>query len=249
MKVLKGIAASPGVSIGKAFLLDSEELSIPRREIRETGVAKEIARFEEALTHPSFANETGAPDNQRLEFLGDAVLGLCVSEILGAAYPQATEGELTRMRSSLVNAQALSVWGRREEIGKCLSLGRGARSGPDGEQTNVIADAVEALVAAVYESRGLNTARDLVREIIGPLGEDAERLAMRDPKSLLQEQVQSRGMPTPTYRVVDMNGPAHELVFTVEVWVGDQLLGRGQGRSKRLAEREAASVALAAASP
>src|SRR5690606_2026533 len=110
-----------------------------------------MPRFDEALTHPSYANESSAPDNQRLEFLGDAVLGLCVSELLVRTRPEADEGTLTRMRSGLVNAEALAQWARAERIGEAIALGRGARAGTEREQTNVLADAVEALVACVYE--------------------------------------------------------------------------------------------------
>jgi ribonuclease-3 len=205
----------------------------------------DVPRFEEALSHPSFANETALPDNQRLEFLGDAVLGLCVSEMLAAAHADADEGKLTRMRSAIVNAEALAAWGRREGIGRALALGRGARSGGERDQTNVVADAVEALVAAVYESHGLEGARALVREIAGAMIADANTLDARDAKSLLQERVQARGLPTPAYRVIGSRGPQHEQTFDVEVIVGDDVLGRGEGKSKRLAERAAAADALA----
>jgi ribonuclease III len=207
----------------------------------------EIPRFEEALTHPSFANESSAPDNQRLEFLGDAVLGLCVSELLARTRPEADEGALTRMRSALVNAEALARWARAERIGDAIALGRGARSGAEREQTNVLADAVEALVASVYEARGLAGARKLVEHVVREPMQEAERLASRDPKSLLQEQVQARGGPTPTYRVKDVRGAQHDPTFEVEVLVGEEVLGTGEGRSKRLAERAAALDALGAA--
>jgi ribonuclease-3 len=203
-----------------------------------------IARFEEALTHPSFANETGLPDNQRLEFLGDAVLGLCVSEMLAQAHPDADEGRLTRMRSALVNGEALAAWARRVDLGASVALGKGAKLGSEREQTNVLADAAEALVAAVYESRGLEGARALVRDVVRDRFDQAESLSAADPKSGLQERVQARGMPSPTYRVVDVRGAPHDQVFEVEVVVGEQALARGEGRSKRLAERAAAMQAL-----
>jgi ribonuclease-3 len=204
-----------------------------------------IPRFEEALTHPSFANEAGVPDNQRLEFLGDAVLGLCVSEMLSSTHASADEGKLTRMRSALVNAEALAAWARRVELGACVALGRGAKLGTEREQTNVLADAVEALVAAVYEARGLSGARSLVGDVVGSLLENADVLSMLDPKSKLQERVQADGNSPPTYRVVDVRGAPHAQVFVVEVLVGERALGRGEGRSKRFAERAAAIAALA----
>jgi ribonuclease-3 len=176
----------------------------------------EISRLDEALTHPSFANESGgAPDNQRLEFLGDAVLGLCASELLAALHPEADEGMLTRMRSALVNGEALARWGRAERIGECLALGRGAQSGAEREQTNVIADAVEALVAAVFASHGLDGARALVRVVVAEPMAETERLGMRDPKSALQERVQATGAAAPRYRVVAARGPQHDQVFEV----------------------------------
>ncbi len=209
----------------------------------------EIPRFEEALTHPSFANESTEPDNQRLEFLGDAVLGLCVSELLARTRPEADEGTLTRMRSALVNAEALAAWARAEEVGSAIALGKGARAGSEREQTNVLADAVEALVACVYEARGLDGARRLVEHVVrGPMLE-APRLGTRDPKSLLQEEVQARGLAAPTYRVRGMRGPQHDPTFEVEVVVGDAVAGVGEGRSKRVAERAAAQAALEAPPP
>ena len=204
-----------------------------------------IPRLGEALTHRSFANEAGVPDNQRLEFLGDAVLGLCVSELLAASHADADEGKLTRMRSALVNADALASWGRRVQLGAALALGRGARAGNERDQTNVLADAVEALVAAVYEARGIEGARALVKDIVAGLIDSPEVLGLRDPKSALQERVQARGMPTPMYRVAATRGPQHDQVFEVEVVVGENVLGRGEGRSKRVAERAAAADALA----
>jgi ribonuclease-3 len=206
--------------------------------------AGSISRLDEALTHRSFANEAGVPDNQRLEFLGDSVLGLCVSELLAAAHPDADEGKLTRMRSALVNGEALAAWARRVGVGGCVAFGRGAKLGSEREQTNVLADAAEAIIAAVYEARGIDGARALVRDVVGNLLDRADELSAADPKSALQERVQARGLPAPTYRVVDVRGPAHEQTFVVEVLVGDAPLARGEGRSKRLAERAAAASAL-----
>jgi len=203
----------------------------------------EIARLDEALTHPSFSNESRRPDNQRLEFLGDAVLGLCVSELLATLHPDADEGRLTRMRSALVNADALARWAREVDVGPCLALGRGAQA--EREQSNVLADAVEAIVAAVYEARGIVGARALVQDIVRTPLADAEAIGGLDAKSELQERVQAKGLPAPAYRLVNTTGKAHEQVFEVEVLVGERVLARGEGRSKRLAERDAARTALA----
>jgi ribonuclease-3 len=227
-----------------------EALARARERIRERILAivgeGELPRFVEALTHPSFANETAAADNQRLEFLGDAVLGLCVSEMLAAAFPEADEGTLTRMRSALVNAEALARWGRDETLGEALALGKGARAGSEREQTNVLADAVEALVACVYEARGMVGARKLVEAVVGDAIHQASQLDSRDPKSLLQERVQAEGLPAPTYRVKGVRGPQHDPTFEVEALVGERVVGVGEGRSKRVAERAAALASLTA---
>jgi ribonuclease-3 len=228
---------------------EDDRLSAAREQLRSKIEATvgpgPIERFDEALTHSSFANEAGVPNNQRLEFLGDSVLGLCVSEMLAAAHEEADEGMLTRMRSALVNADALAAWARRVDLGPCIALGRGAILGSEREQTNVLADTAEALVAAVYVARGLPAARALVHDIVGELLERAPSLGVRDPKSALQESVQARGLPPPTYRIVEVRGPAHEQIFVVEVSIGESTpVARGEGRSKRLAERAAASIAL-----
>ncbi|MGH7269432.1 MAG: ribonuclease III, partial [Polyangiaceae bacterium] len=185
-----------------------------------------------------------AIDNQRLEFLGDAVLGLCVSEMLGAAHAGADEGLLTRMRSALVNAEALASWARRVDAGACIAFGRGAGLCSEREQTNVLADAAEALVAAIYDARGLPGARALVRDIVADLIDQVDKLGVRDPKSALQERVQARGLPAPTYRVVEVRGIPNAHVFVVDVVVAESAAGRGEGPSKRHAERAAAKDAL-----
>jgi ribonuclease III len=205
-----------------------------------------LARFDEALTHPSYANEAGIGDNQRLEFLGDAVLSVCVSELLIERFPNADEGLLTRMRSALVNAEALASWARSVDLGLAMAFGKGARTGGEREQTNVLADAVEAIVAAVYYEYGLIGARALVLAVALPRMVEETRLASRDPKSELQERVQALGLEAPRYRVRAAHGPEHNALFEIEVLVGELVLGLGEGRSKRIAERKAAEQALAA---
>ncbi len=198
-----------------------------------------------ALTHPSFANELdGEGDNQRLEFLGDAVLGLCVSELLVERFPAADEGALSRMRAKLVNADALATWARDNHIPASLRLGRGAMAGGLADSTNVLADAVEALIAASYLESGLDAARRACR-LIAERSIDALSIVERDPKSELQERVQAGGAEAPTYVVVDSGGPSHERWFEVSVQFQGADVARGRGRSKRLAERCAAEEALA----
>lgn len=206
-----------------------------------------MPRYEEALTHRSHANEAKVPDNQRLEFLGDAVLDLCVSEMLMNAHPDADEGALTRMWSALVSAEPLALWARAVSVGDAIAFGKGARG--ERERTNVLADAVEALIACVYEAHGLDGARKLVAEVVRGSLQEAAQLSSRDAKSRLQEDVQARGLPPPTYRVIANHGPP-EPRFEVEVLVEGVVAGRGEGGSKRAAEQAAAAAALAtSASP
>jgi len=211
------------------------------------GLPSDSPRLDEALTHPSYSNERrDLPDNQRLEFLGDAVLGFCVGELLFMREPNANEGVLTRMRAQLVSAEALSLWAREHEVSKALRLGRGAEAAGLGDATNVLADAVEALVAAVFLERGLDAARALCSAIAEPalraVGPDL------DPKSELQERLQAQSGIAPSYDLVETGGPAHDRWFRVEVRHQGMLLGEGRGKSKRGAERAAAAQALASAS-
>jgi ribonuclease-3 len=210
------------------------------------GLPSDAVRLDEALTHPSYSNERrDLPDNQRLEFLGDAVLGFCVGELLFMREPNANEGTLTRLRAQLVSAEALSLWAREHELSKALRLGRGAEAAGLGDATNVLADAVEALVAAVFLERGLEAARTLC----GSIAEPALRAVgpELDPKSELQERLQAQSGVAPTYELVETGGPAHDRWFRVEVRHQGMLLGEGRGKSKRGAERAAAAQALAQA--
>lgn len=214
---------------------------------RQFGLSELAPHLKVALTHPSFANEQrGEPDNQRLEFLGDAVLGLCASELLYERFPEADEGSLTRLRARLVNADALAGWARENSIAEALLLGRGAESSGLRTSTNVLADAVEALVAAAYLDAGLGAARMACAQILEPQLEGLDAGSTRDPKSELQERVQAARGDTPRYEVTDSGGPAHDRWFEVSVRVGSREIGRGRGRSKRAAEFAAAQAALAA---
>jgi ribonuclease-3 len=202
-------------------------------------------RFEQALTHPSFAHENrDVADNQRLEFLGDAVLDFCASEILFERFAGADEGTLTRTRAQLVNSEALAEFAREKSISSALRLGRGAQTAGLGGSTNVLADAVEALIAATYLEHGLDAARAVCLGVVDFGLERAPDAGGRDAKSELQERVQALGQRPPVYRVVESGGPSHDTWFEVEVSVGERRVGRGRGRSKRAAERAAAAEAL-----
>jgi ribonuclease III len=222
----------------------------PRALADRLRLGDDLPHLEDALTHPSFANEQRGrrADNQRLEFLGDAVLGLLVGELLMARLPAANEGELSLLRSQLVNAEALAAWARSVDLGPSLRLGRGADAAGERERDNVLADAVEALVGAVYLDRGMEAAREVAAVIVA---EPLERLrggtaVGRDPKSELQEQVQAAGGSSPRYRVVGAEGPDHRRSFVVAVEVDGQILGEGRGRSKKVAEQAAARAAIEA---
>ncbi len=210
------------------------------------GLDGPVPRLDEAMTHPSWVNEhAGATDYQRLEFLGDAVLGLCVTEMLLDAVPRAREGRLTRMRASLVNTEALARFARENDLVRWVKFGRGAAVSGDAERPKVLADVVEAIVGAVYLAGGLDAARTLTRRIVRQSIQQAA-IAKRDPKSELQERVQRHGHDAPEYVVLDVLGPEHEQVFQVEVRAGGNVLGHGRGRSKKLAEQRAAHDALSA---
>jgi ribonuclease III len=202
-------------------------------------------RLAEALTHPSYAHENrGVADNQRLEFLGDAVLDFCASEVLFERLTDADEGRLTRTRAQLVNGEALAAFAREHDLAAALRLGRGAQAGDLGDSTNVLADAVEALIAACFLDKGLDAARAVCGLVVDFGLQRVEGPGGRDPKSDLQERVQALGHKPPVYRVVSQGGPAHDPWFEVDVCVAGETVARGRGRSKRGAERAAALTAL-----
>jgi ribonuclease III len=195
-----------------------------------------------ALTHPSFSNEMrDGVNNQRLEFLGDAVLELCVTDWLFRSYPEADEGELTRRRAQVVNADALAEFARQVGVDHVLRLGRGAEANGLRQSKNVLADAVEALIACAYLDGGLPAARSACEAIVQ---HSLDVLDQSDPKSELQERLQGQKLGAPIYKVVATGGPAHEKWFAIEVVVAGATLGAGKGRSKRDAERAAAREAL-----
>ena len=208
-------------------------------------VPEDAPRLVEALTHPSYRNEQATDrDNQRLEFLGDSVLGFCVTELLFFRFADADEGRLTRLRARLVNAKTLASWARRNQLAGALLLGRGAAANGLQSSTNVLADAVEALIAATYLESGLDAARRVCARVVGDELARIEAWDGRDPKSELQERVQAVGQEPPTYEVEETGGPAHDRWFVVSVRVAGNAVAQGRGRSKRAAEQAAAAVAL-----
>ncbi len=202
--------------------------------------------LEEAFTHKSFANEQrGAVDyNERLEFLGDAVLGMVVADALMRRHPDLPEGELSRLRASLVNARSLAAVADSLHLGAALRLGRGEMRSGGRKKASLLADAYEAMIGAVYLDHGLAAAQArILADFESRLAQSVPRLDDRDFKTRVQEIFQRERGQTPTYVVVDSHGPDHERTFEVELRVGDGVMGRGTGRSKKRAERAAARQA------
>ena len=203
-----------------------------------------------AVTHKSWVNEhrgEGAEDNERLEFLGDAVIDLLVSEYLMSHFPLAREGDLSKLRAAVVDEPGLAAMGRALQLGELLRLGRGEELTGGREKASVVADAMEAVIAAVFLDGGLAA----VHRLIDPFLEEAYARAAsgsldRDFKTQLQELAQARFRTSPRYRVVAEVGPDHSKTFEIEVELRGEVLGRGSGRSKKDAEQGAARVAVEA---
>lgn len=206
---------------------------------------KDRGLLENALTHSSYANEhrdAGISSNERLEFLGDSVLGMVVADHLYREHPQMPEGELTRTRAALVCEGSLVEVARALELGKYLRLGKGEDAGGGRERPSILADATEAVLAAVYLDGGIAPARRLIRALI--LGHEEEMSASRDYKTALQELVQRESGRTLVYRLVGEEGPDHAKRFSVEVELNGKTVGAGEGRTKKAAEQNAAKAAI-----
>lgn len=203
--------------------------------------------LEQAITHASFAHEQAAPTdhNQRLEFLGDAALGLVAAAALYRTNPDATEGELTHIRSLISSTKALAELAQRADLGSYLRLGRGEELGGGRIRPSILADALEAVIGAAYLDGGVKAVEKIFNALFSPLlNETASARWLTNPKGALQEWTQREGVPSPRYRVLRMEGPPHAPVFTVEVAVDGKPLAEGSGPSKRSAEAEAALNAL-----
>jgi ribonuclease III len=228
--------------------MDKDIDSARQTLLSRLGLDRAPRHFDEALTHSSYANEHRAQhvsDNQRLEFLGDAVLDLCVSELLLEKLHDSDEGVLSRAYGALVNGESLARWARENGVGPALLVGRGAASTGISERTNVLADTVEALVAAIYLEAGLEGARRVASLIVAANVGDISELSRRDAKTALQELVQAGGAAAPAYRLLAVEGPDHDRQFLVAVEISGKRLGEGRGRTKKLAEQAAAATAIA----
>lgn len=199
-----------------------------------------------AVTHRSYSNERGVDENyERLEFLGDAVLGLVTSHWLFERYPARAEGDLAKLKSFMVSAPALSRLAGEIGLGALLLLGVGERRSGGHAKVSILADAMEAVFGAVYLDGGLAAACAVIHPILERIVKERGRLLHTDAKTVLQEQAQARGWGLPVYRLAAEAGPDHHKSFTVECLIGGELAGRAEGRSKKLAEQRAAAAALA----
>lgn len=206
------------------------------------------AIYQQALTHTSYANEAGDPSssNQRLEYLGDAVLQLVVSDWIFQRHPDLPEGEMTKLRAAVVCEPTLARSAAAVGLGQQLLLGKGEESSGGRSRPSSLADALEALIGAVYVDLGLSAARRLILKLLGSELLGAERgRATVDFKTQLQEVAQRHTLPRLSYHVVDEQGPDHHKSFVVEVRLGGSPVGTGRGRSKKEAEQQAAQAALA----
>ena len=200
-----------------------------------------------ALTHPSVAHEQGAPiqHNQRLEFLGDAVLQLALTRELYEKFPGFSEGPLTKARAKLVNRRSLAVRGRAIELGQHLIVSRGEESHGGRERSSAIADAYESVIGAIFLDGGYDAAREFVlREFSSGFGEVSAIPVLDNPKGELQELLQARSPVAPKYHVVSATGPDHDRMFECTVHHAGVELASGSGKSKKAAESEAAQAAL-----
>jgi ribonuclease III len=216
------------------------------------------ALLDRALTHSSAVPELKASsyedpgsailpkDNERLEFLGDAVLELLASEYLLSNFPEWSEGQLSKSRARIVNAGSLEAAARRLRLGEHLRLGRGEEKTGGREKQTLLADAFEAVVAGIYLDAGLGPAREVLRRLLfeQALEERGDRISESDRKSALQEFLQGRGRSPAEYRLAGESGPDHQKIFSIEVWVDGECMATGEGSTKKEAEQRAARSAM-----
>jgi len=204
---------------------------------------------ESALTHKSWINErheAGRTDNERLEFLGDAVLALVVSDLLMRAFPDRSEGELSKTRAAIVSEAGLARAAEGIGLGDWIFLGRGEDQAGGRHKPSILSDALEALIGAIYLDGGLPAAHRATERLFGAALRDAETTARLDFKSRLQERSQALLQSTPQYMVVGQEGPDHDKTFSVAILLGGREYGRATGKSKKEAEQSAAALALSA---
>jgi ribonuclease III len=199
-----------------------------------------------SLTHRSYIYETageGLSSNERIEFLGDSILAFISADYLYRAFPDLSEGELSDLRAALVKGETLATFAREIELGNFLLMGKGEQA--SGVSDRVLAAAFEAILGAMYLDQGIGIVQRFLLPKLEPLAHNiVKKKLFKDQKSLFQEQAQAHVGITPSYRLVSQEGPSHKREFTVEVLLGDEVAGKGQGRNKQTAEQEAARAAL-----
>lgn len=205
----------------------------------------------QSLTHKSYGHEffqdkpIALRDNERLEFLGDAILDVVVSDILLESFPNANEGQLSKMRAAVVNEKTLALLARSIRIQDCVRLGKGEAQTGGNEKISILSSTLEAVIAAIYLDGGFNAVYPVVRHLFGPLFvEERELMAFYDHKTQLQEIVQARWKVTPTYHLVEAHGPDHAKIFEIEVRMNGKTLAVARGSSKKDAEQNAARTAI-----
>ncbi|GAC1554099.1 MAG: ribonuclease III [Herpetosiphon sp.] len=221
----------------------------PDSLLAELGVADTAGElFETALTHRSYLHEHWTEQresNERLEFLGDSILNFLAAQYLYTTFPDHNEGQLTALRSALVRTSTLARWARQINLGAYMRLGKGEERSGGRDREPLLADAFEAVLAAIFISQGLSIAEQILRPL---LVAESERVVSQglvlDHKSRLQERMQGAHNETPRYETTNITGPDHDRRITVEVWSGDRLLGVGEGHSKQAAAQTAAREAL-----
>ncbi len=208
-----------------------------------------IDLLDNALIHSSFVNENPAlscKDNERLEFLGDAVIGLCLSDLLVRHFPDYAEGQLSKLRAYVVNEQSLAGLARELSIGHYLLLGRGEEGSGGRTKASILSNAFEAVTAAIYLDCGFEKTCEFLENVFEPLVEEGiKSVIYRDYKTALQEICQSRFKETPKYTLIDETGPDHDKVFEISLNIAGMITTTGTGKSKKEAEQQAARRALA----
>jgi ribonuclease-3 len=203
--------------------------------------------FEQAFIHRSFLNETKEKlsSNERLEFLGDSILSFVVSQDLFRRFPQYNEGALTNIRSLMVNTVTLAGLAKELEFGKFLKLSKGEEESKGRQNQSLLADCFEAFIGALFLDQGTEAVSAFLQEVLLPMADEiVKSKSFKDPKSLLQELVQSRRLNSPVYKVLKEFGPAHAKIFRIGAYVNGELVSEGEGKSKRIAEEDAAQKAL-----
>jgi ribonuclease-3 len=201
--------------------------------------------LELALTHRSYANEQGIPEHyERLEFLGDAVLGLVTAQWLYEQHPELPEGELSKLKAQLVSRGSLAAWAQKLGLGEELRIGIGEERSGGRAKANLLADSMEAVFGAIYLDAGIEAARDAIVPMLTEGEVEKVKLLASDAKTHLQEITQALGWPLPDYRLVGSAGPDHSKTFSVECWLEGRRAGSGEGPSKKIAEQRAAADAL-----